>query len=139
MRMKFPVLCQGCQYPRPISNFDLPFTVAGPGEIVAWSRILNDEEALCAVKAHGREARGGNILVDAALNPPGSRMTVTVNSQETTNGSPADVPHPIGSRLPVKRLNDGDAFVETRSVQPSEVLVLVNPLLRETDQPSVSR
>ena len=126
LRQQFPVLRQGRQYPRPISNFGMPFTVAGPGEIVAWSRILNDEEALCVVNAHGRETRGGNILVDAALNPPGSAMTVKVNSQETANGSPAGVSHPIGSRLPVRGLNDGTAFLEIRGVQPSEVLVLVN-------------
>ena len=126
MRKQFPVLRQGRQYPRPISNFGRSFAAAGPGEIVAWSRILNDEEALCVVNAHGREARGGNILVDAALNPPSSAMTVKVNSQETANGSRAGVSHPIGSRLPVKRLSDGTAFLEIRDVQPSEVLVLVN-------------
>jgi len=126
MRKQFPVLRQGRQYPRPISNFGMPFAIAGPGEIVAWSRILNDEEALCVVNAHGREARGGNVLVDAALNPPNSAMTVKVNSQETANGSPAGVSHPIGSHLLVKRLSDGTAFVEVRGVQPSEVLVLVN-------------
>jgi hypothetical protein len=93
---------------------------------VAWSRILDDEEALCIVNAHGREARGGNVLVDAGLNPPGSGMTVMVNTQEASNGSPVGVSHPIGSHLPVKSLSDGGAFVEIRNVQPSEVLVLVN-------------
>jgi hypothetical protein len=34
--------------------------------------------------------------------------------------------HPIGSRLEVRRLADGTAFVEIRGMRPSEVLLLVN-------------
>lgn len=126
LRKDFPVLRQGRQYLRPISNFGAPFEVCGPGEIIAWSRILNDEEALCVVNSHGREPRGGNVLVDAALNPSGSEFTVIANSQQTAAGTPAGASHPIGSRLPVKRLADGTAFVEIRGVPPSEVLVLIN-------------
>jgi glycosidase len=72
VRKRFPVLRQGRQYLRQISNFGAPFAFGGAGEVVAWSRILNDEEALCVVNAHGREARGGNVLIDAGLNPPGA-------------------------------------------------------------------
>jgi glycosidase len=125
VRQQFPVLRQGRQYLRPISIFDGPFTVSGPGEIVAWSRILSDEEALCVVNAHGVQPRGGDVLVDAGLHPLGSVMTVITNTAETAAGSPSGVAHPIGSRLPVKR-RDGTAYVEIRDLPPSEVLVLVN-------------
>ncbi|MCW5602340.1 hypothetical protein [Nitrosomonas sp.] len=111
---------------RAISNFGAPFRFAESGEIIAWSRILDDEEALCIVNAHGREIRGGNVIVDANLNPSGSEMTVKVNTHESVNGTSATVAHPVDSHLPVKRLNDGTTFVEIRNVQPSEVLVLVN-------------
>ena len=125
-RKQFPVLRQGRQYLRPSSVFGLPFSLRGPGEIVAWSRILSDEEALCIVNAHGTQQRGGDVLVDAALNPPGSALTVVANTAETGAGSGVGVEHPINSQLPVKRLADGTAYVEIRNLPPSEVLVLVN-------------
>jgi hypothetical protein len=125
VRKQFPVLRQGRQYLRPSSIFDGPFTVRGPGELVAWSRILSDEEALCVVNTHGVQPRGSDVLVDADLNPPGSEMTVIANTAETAAGSPSGVAHPIGSRLPVKR-RDGTAYVEIGGLPPSEVLVFVN-------------
>lgn len=125
VRKQFPVLRQGRQYLRPSSVFGLPFAVRGPGEIIPWSRILSDEEALCVVNAHGTEARGGDVLVDAGLNPPGSELTVVANTAETAAGSAGGIAHPIGSRLPVQ-LADGKAYVEIRNLPPSEVLVLVN-------------
>lgn len=126
VRQKFPVLRQGRQYLRPISVFGEPFTFPGPGEIVAWSRILSDEEALCIVNAHGTQTRGGNVLVDASLNPPGSALTVVANTAEVDAESASAFAHPRGSHLQVKRLADGTAFVEIRNLPPSEVLVLVN-------------
>lgn len=126
LRKQFPVLRLGRQYLRPISNFGAPFGLGGAGEIVAWSRILNDEEALCVVNAHGREVRGGNVIVDAELNPSNSELVVKLNTHGTAKGSAVGLAHPVGSRLCVKRMSDGTAYVEIRDVQPSEALVLVN-------------
>lgn len=126
VRKAFPVLRQGRQYARPISLFNGPFFVHGPGELVAWSRILSDEEALCVVNAHGNDPRGGDILVDSSLNPESGKMTVIVNTAEAAAGSAAGVSHPVGSSVPVNRLVDRTAYVEIRNLPPSEVLVLVN-------------
>ncbi len=126
LRKQFPVLRQGRQYLRPISNFGAPFAIGGPGEVVAWARILNDEEALCIVNANGHDARGADVIVDVALSPPGTNLTVIANSQESAAGSPAGVSHPVGSRLPVQRRVDGTTFVEIRGVRASEVVVLAN-------------
>ncbi|MGE3642165.1 MAG: alpha-amylase family glycosyl hydrolase, partial [Pirellulales bacterium] len=126
LRKRFPVLRQGRQYQRPISLFGGGFSFLGAGEIIAWSRILSDEEALCVVNGHGNAARGGDVLVDANLCPPGSALTVIANSAETAAASAAGITHPIGSALPVKAGPRGEAFVEIRNVGPSEVLVLVN-------------
>jgi hypothetical protein len=125
-RKQFPVLRQGRQYQRPLSLFNGPFSERGPGELVAWSRILSDEEALCVINSHGREPRGGDVVVDASLNPQGGEMTVVANTAEAAAGTATGVAHPVGSRVPVKRLADGTAFVEIRDLPPSEVLVLVN-------------
>jgi hypothetical protein len=94
------------------------------GELIAWARILDDEEALCVVNGHGTDARGGDVLVDADLNPPGSVMTVVLNSAEAAGAAPGR--HAVGAPLPVQRAADGAAFVAIRDLPPSEVLVLVN-------------
>jgi glycosidase len=124
LRQAFPVLRHGRQYLRPLSIFGRRFEVLGAGELIAWSRILDDEEALCVVNGHGTAARGGDVLVDAGLNPPGSTMTVVLNTAEA-GGAPAAA-HPTGSTLPVQRTPDGTAFVAIRDLPPSEALVLVN-------------
>ena len=120
------MLRQGRQYLRPSSLFGGAFTLRGPGELIAWSRILSDEEAVCVVNSHGTESRGADVLVDASLNPPGSGLTVIVNTAQAAAGSASEFVHPVGSTLAVKRLEDGIAFVEIRDLPPSEVLVLVN-------------
>jgi hypothetical protein len=53
-------------------------------------------------------------------------MTVIANTAETAAQSAGGIEQPIGSRLPVRRLSDGTAFVEIRNLPPSEVMVLVN-------------
>jgi hypothetical protein len=51
---------------------------------------------------------------------------VVANSTQAGAASSAGIAHPVGSRLPVRRLVDGTAFVEVRDVAPSGVLVAVN-------------
>ncbi len=134
LRAAFPVLRQGRQYLRPIAFLGRPFAVYGPGELVAWSRILDDEEALYVLNAHGLENRGADVLVDANLNPPGSAMTVVLNTAQAANPQGYQGSHPAGSRLPVQRTTDGTAYVELRSIPPSETLVLsTHPTADEGD------
>jgi hypothetical protein len=124
VRGRFPVLRMGRQYQRQISNFGAAFAMAPAGELITWSRILDDEEALCVVNGHGTARRGGDVVVDARLNPPGAAFEVVVNSEESAGlAAPS---HRTGDRLPVRRRADGTAFVELRDVGPSEVVVLVN-------------
>jgi glycosidase len=131
LRQRYPVLRYGRQYLRPIAFLGRPFDVYGPGEIVAWSRLLDDEEALCLINAHGTDERGADILVDADLNrsapaqPPVS-MTVVLNTAEVVNPGGYKGSHPVGSHLPVHRTANGAAYVEVRQVPASEVLVLMN-------------
>jgi hypothetical protein len=118
------VLRLGRQYVRPISNFGAPFAPAAGGELIAWSRVLDDEEALCIVNGNGRDARGGDVIVDAGLNrSDGASFQVTASSAQAA-GAPAGA-HRVGDRLPVQRRGDA-AFVAIRDVPASEVLVLIN-------------
>jgi glycosidase len=123
LRKNFPVLRQGRQYLRPISLFEGPFQASGGGELLGWSRILDDEEALCLVNTHGSDVRGADVVVDASLNTGSGQFSVVVNTAEIAG---APVPHPTGSLLSVQRKPDGTAYLAIRDVPPSEVLVLDN-------------
>ena len=126
VRAQFPVLRKGRQYPRPVSLFNGPFVQRGAGEIVAWSRVLSDDEALVVVNGHGNSARGGDVVVDAALNPLGSHFTVVANSAQSIQENAAGIMQAVGTSWPVRVGPDGTAFVEIRNLPPSGVLVLSN-------------
>ena len=104
--------------------FGGPFGPARAGELFGWSRILVDEEALCVVNPNGLAARSADVLVDAQLNPPGSALTVIMNSAQAVRATAGD--HPAGSQLPVHHADSGAAYVGIRDVGPSEALVLIN-------------
>ena len=140
VRQRFPVLRCGRLYARPISNFGRPFADAAAGELIAWSRILDDEEALCVVNGHGVVARGADVVVDATLNAadaPGApwgtqapSLVVVANTAQAAHeasqpGTPYSGAHPIGERVPLQS-RDGASYVAIRDVGPSEVLLLIN-------------
>lgn len=97
VRRPFPALRHGKQCLRQmalpvegIERFD--FYGAGyeaggkrlEGQIVAWSRILDDEEVLCLFNSHGSENRGVDVLVDCDLNRTDRKggLTVVFNSAQ---------------------------------------------------------
>ncbi|WP_416669821.1 hypothetical protein [Egbenema bharatensis] len=127
IRQQFPVLRLGRQYLRPIAIpfLNLPFGHhRRSGEIVGWSRILDDEEAVCVLNSHGTNSRGARVLVDPNLNPIGSSMTVILNTAEAGNPGYTG-PHKVKSMVTVQR-KDGAAYVEIQSIPASECLILVN-------------
>jgi glycosidase len=134
-RQRHPVLRFGRQYLRPIRKSGW-FTNSGPGDIFAWSRILDEEEALVVVNGHGGSVSSAHVTVDAALNPrmrPGgvgagvAKLRVVCNSAEQA-GQPPHGTHAVGDQLTVKYEADGRAYVEIANMPPSGVLVLTNRL-----------
>ena len=53
------------------------------GELIAWSRILHQQEVLVALNTHGTDMRGADVTVDASLHPSGSTMKVLYRSDWT--------------------------------------------------------
>jgi len=126
-RQNYPNLRYGRQYLRPLRNFDAPFTLPGGGELIAWSRILDEEEILCVLNSHGTQLRGADVLVDPALNStPDSVFTVIANTAQIAQGNSYNGLHPLGSTISVKF--EGCAFLKLRNLEPSEVLVLINKI-----------
>ncbi|TKJ37816.1 MAG: alpha-amylase [Planctomycetes bacterium B3_Pla] len=127
IRMKYPALRSGRQYLRCTSFLNRPFDVYSSGEIIAWSRILDDEELLCVMNTNGAEQRGADVIVDTNLSTDGNgTMTVVFNTAQAAATQEFAGPHPVGSAVPVNKTADGRAFVPIRDIPPAEVVVLAN-------------
>jgi glycosidase len=129
VRVQYPVLRIGRQYTRRVRVFG-DFVDSPAGELVAWSRILDTQEAICIVNPNGEAARGGDVMVAAELWPAGTAFTVVANTAQAAQEAVAQSfsgSHPVGSTVLTKgRSRDGEpAFIEIRDVPPAEVLVLV--------------
>ncbi|MCG8551072.1 MAG: alpha-amylase family glycosyl hydrolase [Desulfobacterales bacterium] len=125
VRARFPALRFGRQYLRPIAFLDKPFAVYSGGEIIAWSRILNDEEIIVILNSHGTEVRGANVVVDADLNPEVSTMTVIASTEEAGKSHYAGS-NRTGSVRSVHSDPSGSHYIKVRDVGPSEMVLLAN-------------
>ena len=127
-RTDYLILRVGRQYPRQIRIPGTGFDFPKRGELVAWSRILDNQEAVCIVNPNGAAARGGDIVVSAELWSPGMKFTVVANTAQAAAGQAFNSSHSIGSTVSVKGLSSPaePAYIEIRDIQPAEVLVLVS-------------
>lgn len=74
-------LRRGRQYLRDTTNAaEQPFSIPRAGEIVAWSRIMFDQEVVVVLNTHGTESRQALINVDAVLNPAGRTLIYQYHS-----------------------------------------------------------
>lgn len=129
VRAEHLVLRTGRQYARQIRLPGRGFEFVQPGELVAWSRILDNQEAVCLVNSNGESNRGGDVVVSAELCPVGTEFVVIANTAEAAAGAAFGGKHPIGSTVQVKRSSPNEpAFIEIRELPPAEVLVLVKRL-----------
>jgi hypothetical protein len=72
-------LRRGRQYQRETAVFG-GFSWPGRGELVAWSRLLFQQEVVVALNAHGAQGRGAAVTVDRSLHPDGSALQVLYRS-----------------------------------------------------------
>jgi glycosidase len=127
-RAAHPVLRIGRQYQRQSRVPGRGFLLPEAGELVAWSRLLDTEEALVVVNPNGLAARGGDVVVSGELFAPGDELVVVANTAEAAAGAARyQGSHPVGSRLTVRgRSHPGEpVFVEIRDVQPAETVVFL--------------
>jgi hypothetical protein len=116
-------LRRGRQYRRATAIGGNDFRFHGPGELLAWSRILNDVEVLTAVNTHGTEGRGSRIELDPQLRPAGATMRVVCDTSRI--GSPMADAQGGGRTLPVQSMGqDGRVFVDVGVLGPAEVMIL---------------
>lgn len=129
VRREEPALCVGRQYQRPLGQFGWSSFIYPAGEIVAWSRILDDAERVIVANTNASAQRSADILVDFNLNPSGSSMRILANTAERAAAASGGVysgAYPVGSTIAVNRIPGGPAFISISNVGPCEVLVLGN-------------
>jgi glycosidase len=129
LRAQIQALRSGRQYPRALRQDDR-WDFPKAGQVVAWSRILEQCEILCVVNANGESEQGGSVVVDANLNAAGASFIVVLNTAEVAASS-RDAsytgPHPVGSSVLVQRTSPSEpAHVDLSSIAPAEVIVLWN-------------
>ncbi len=120
VRADYLPLRRGRQYQRQIAFLDNGFGFYSSGEIIAWSRIYDDQEILVVVNPHGTEPRGARIVVDHRLSCAGMKVIL--------NTDPSARPEmKAGALINVNQVDNVSCIsVESWLLGPSEVMVLGN-------------
>ena len=117
-------LRRGRQYRRATSIGGHDYRFQGPGELLAWSRILNDVEVLIAVNTNGVAGRGSRIELDPRLRPAGSTLRVVCDTNRI--GDPAADAQGGGQVLRgAEHGQGGRVFVDVGVLAPAEVMIMM--------------
>ncbi|NEO45738.1 MAG: alpha-amylase [Moorea sp. SIO4A3] len=109
----------GRQYLRETSYLGKPFAIPDAGELIAWSRILYNQEILVVLNTHGTESRGAYVTIDASLHPHGSSLTLLYNSY----WSNSQLRHPPQNQTVIVQHDQGRATVRIE-LPPSGMMIL---------------
>jgi glycosidase len=126
VRAATPALRYGRYYFRPISGDSVNFGVSPfPAGVLAWSRILNDQEVLIAVNASTTAIQSVDVILEITLSSPGDQLRVLYS-----NSAAAVAPAPVKalSQVTVAEVDgssgQGPLNATRVTLQPMEVQVL---------------
>jgi glycosidase len=126
VRSEQPALRYGRFYFRPISGNGTQFGVSTfAGGVLAFSRVLNDEEVVVIANTSAQAAFAGFVIVDSDLNPPGTQFELLFTNRDSTTG-----PGPVGSTGAAEihevdgATSNGPASVVPVTVGPMELQIL---------------
>ncbi len=125
----------GRQYFRPISGDGTHFGISGfRGGVLAYSRILNDEEVVVVANTGTQDPWSGEVIVDLSLNPAGAVLDVLFSNKsfgtelQPGSGRPSTVvAKPAGSveiREVSGAITRGPAKAVKVALAPMEVQIL---------------
>ena len=128
VRQDTPALRYGRQYFRPISGNGTDFGISTfPNGILAFSRILNETEVVVAANTSTMDERSVEVLVDASLNPAGSRLDVRFSNQSAPV-SPGAVLHKPHGQVFIREAGGGTSAGPANTLRltlrPMELQVL---------------
>jgi glycosidase len=90
VRRDQPALRYGRQYFRPLSGDGFHFGISNfSAGVLAFSRILNDQELVVIANSNTQSGFAGEVIVDFSLNPAGSAYDVLFTNKTSNSGSAA--------------------------------------------------
>ena len=128
LRNATPALRYGRYYFRPTSNDGSHFGVSttAPG-VLAFSRVLNDQEVLIIVNADTQASWKGEVIIDFSLNPVGSAYTI-IFSNKAQPTPPGVVEEKAAGSVMITEVDgsttQGPLNVVAVNVQPMEIQIL---------------
>lgn len=129
VRAARPALRYGRQYFRQVSGngSDFGVSTSAPG-VIAYSRILNDEEVLVAANTSATHEFSGFVLVDYALNKPGDARSILYSNQGPGARLPGAVTERPGWSVNIRELSGeishGPARVLPVALKPMEIQII---------------
>jgi glycosidase len=128
VRAAEPTLRYGRFYFRPISGDGQHFGVSAfPQGILAFSRILMDQEVVVAANCSASDARTFDVIVDSTLNQPADQYRVRYSNKSPFQ-SPGPVQHKPAGSVSVQEADGGSGIGPLRSIRvklaPLEVQIL---------------
>lgn len=132
MRQEQPALRFGRQYFRPISGNGREFGISPfPGGVIAFSRILSDQEVLVVANTNTGSGWEGEVIVDFALNPEGTPYDVLYSNCGGARANAAAVAQRGGDGTVIHEANGSTGWEPVRVVPvklaPMEVQYLSRP------------
>lgn len=128
VRSEQSALRYGRFYFRPLSGDGINFGISGfPQGVIAFSRILNDQEVLVAANTNPTQAQQFHIIVDLALSAEGDQLAVLYTNQAGPLGPQAVRLVPQGAATVNEvdgSVGHGPLHVTRVSLRPMEVQIL---------------
>jgi glycosidase len=128
VRRARPALRYGRTYFQPVSGDGVVFDhgAATPG-IVAFSRLVSDDEVVCVANAGTRRGWSGEVIVDDARNPVGATFEVLFSNQAEP-AMPGPVSQKAGRAVVIREaddvVTDGPARTIAVELRPMEIQIL---------------
>jgi len=128
VRNQQPALRYGRQYFRPLSGDGVNFGLSPfPSGVIAFSRILNNQEVVVVANTNLQQGFSGEVIVDRQLNPAGSAYKVQFSNRTNAGGANPVFDKPPGS-VWITEVNgavtNGPARTLKVQLQPAEVQIL---------------
>ncbi|MCI0693470.1 alpha-amylase [candidate division KSB1 bacterium] len=128
MRDRQPALRYGRQYFRQISGDGVHFGFSNfPSGVLAFSRILSDQEVIVTANTNSQSEWQGEVLVDFAINPVGSIYQILF-SNKSNSAAPEPVSEKSMGSVEIREVDGAITHGPTRvlrlKLQPMEIQIL---------------
>ena len=132
VRANEPALRYGRQYFRPVSGdgFNFGISASAPG-VVAFARILQDQEVLVVANTNTQAAWQGDVIVDSASNSSNSTFVLRfTNKSQHAGASPLSVQERVGGSVRINEVNGsigrGPIKIVRVNLEPMEIQIWRN-------------